>query len=128
MDSKKKAIKSQEALVVKNIESEESLELSENLNTNTNIDKAESKSKIERMYNLENLYEQKSFNCIHLTEKTIQKYSKNKSKNLKSILFKRLPILEWVTSYKCKEYLLPDLMSGITVGVMNIPQVNEYFK
>jgi len=34
-----------------------------------------------------------------------------------------LPCYRWIRSYDWKEYLQPDLMSGITVGVMLVPQV-----
>ena len=35
-----------------------------------------------------------------------------------------LPCSRWIRSYKWKEYLQIDLMAGITVGVMLVPQVN----
>ena len=93
-----------------------------------NDDKINNNSRIESIYNLDNLTQSKHPNCFHLTKNKIQKYSKNKRKRFKYYLFKRLPLLEWTSSYKFKEYLLPDLMSGITVGIMNIPQVNFYFE
>lgn len=41
-------------------------------------------------------------------------------------LFKRVPILSWLPKYKFKEYFLPDLLSGVTIGIMNIPQVKSF--
>ncbi len=38
----------------------------------------------------------------------------------------RIPILNWLPKYKIREYLLPDIISGLTVGVMNIPQGMAY--
>lgn len=34
-----------------------------------------------------------------------------------------LPCYRWIRTYKWREYLQPDLMAGITVGVMLVPQV-----
>lgn len=39
-----------------------------------------------------------------------------------------LPCYRWIRSYNCKDYLQPDLMSGITVGVMVVPQAMSYAK
>ncbi|KAJ6311655.1 hypothetical protein OIU77_013418 [Salix suchowensis] len=36
-----------------------------------------------------------------------------------------LPCCRWIRTYKWREYLQPDLMAGLTVGVMLIPQENE---
>lgn len=35
---------------------------------------------------------------------------------------RRLPILEWLPKYNPRDALLGDLMAGIIVGVMSIPQ------
>ncbi|KAL0349221.1 UNVERIFIED_CONTAM: Sulfate transporter 4.1, chloroplastic [Sesamum angustifolium] len=39
-----------------------------------------------------------------------------------------LPCYRWIRTYKWREYLQPDLMSGITVGVMLVPQSMSYAK
>lgn len=45
----------------------------------------------------------------------------------KSILYKRLPIVQWLfIEYQFKLYLLNDIISGFTVGIMNIPQSMAY--
>lgn len=33
------------------------------------------------------------------------------------------PCSRWMRTYKVNEYLQPDLMAGITVGIMLVPQV-----
>lgn len=38
-----------------------------------------------------------------------------------------LPCTRWIRTYKWREYLQVDLMSGITVGVMLVPQVEIAF-
>jgi hypothetical protein len=45
----------------------------------------------------------------------------------KKILFKRLPILKWLlTEYSIKKYLHHDIVAGMTVGIMNMPQSMGY--
>ncbi|KAL0376971.1 UNVERIFIED_CONTAM: Sulfate transporter 4.1, chloroplastic [Sesamum calycinum] len=39
-----------------------------------------------------------------------------------------LPCYRWIRTYRWREYLQPDLMSGITVGVMLVPQSMSYAK
>ncbi|GAA0148832.1 transporter [Lithospermum erythrorhizon] len=34
-----------------------------------------------------------------------------------------LPCYRWIRTYKLREYLQPDLMAGITVGIMLVPQL-----
>ncbi|PHU18560.1 putative sulfate transporter 4.2 [Capsicum chinense] len=38
------------------------------------------------------------------------------------------PCYRWMSTYKVREYLQPDLMAGITVGVMLVPQSMSYAK
>ncbi|RXN17713.1 prestin-like protein [Labeo rohita] len=45
------------------------------------------------------------------------------SEKAKSVLFGFLPILTWLPSYPVKEYLFGDIVSGISTGVMQLPQV-----
>ncbi|POI33729.1 hypothetical protein CIB84_002520 [Bambusicola thoracicus] len=44
------------------------------------------------------------------------------SKKAKSHLYSFLPILKWLPRYPVKEYLLGDIISGISTGVMQLPQ------
>jgi hypothetical protein len=37
-------------------------------------------------------------------------------------LRRMFPIISVVADYKLRSYLLPDLIAGLTVGIMNIPQ------
>ncbi|XP_075483521.1 sulfate transporter 4.1, chloroplastic-like [Primulina tabacum] len=39
-----------------------------------------------------------------------------------------LPCSRWISTYKWREYLHPDLMAGITVGIMLVPQSMSYAK
>lgn len=35
------------------------------------------------------------------------------------------PFLEWMCLYRCKEWLLGDLLAGISVGIVQVPQGKE---
>ena len=37
------------------------------------------------------------------------------------------PIVHWLPKYKLREWAAGDLVSGVTVGVVNIPQSELYF-
>ncbi|KAL3581502.1 hypothetical protein D5086_015834 [Populus alba] len=39
-----------------------------------------------------------------------------------------LPCCRWIRTYKWREYFQPDLMAGLTVGVMLVPQAMSYAK
>uniref|UniRef100_A0A671QZ63 Prestin-like n=1 Tax=Sinocyclocheilus anshuiensis TaxID=1608454 RepID=A0A671QZ63_9TELE len=48
------------------------------------------------------------------------------SEKAKSVVFGFLPILTWLPSYPLKEYLFGDIVSGISTGVMQLPQGLAY--
>ncbi|XP_047660243.1 prestin [Tachysurus fulvidraco] len=48
------------------------------------------------------------------------------SERAKSILFGFLPILSWLPSYPLKQYVFGDLVSGLSTGVMQLPQGLAY--
>lgn len=39
-----------------------------------------------------------------------------------------LPCIRWIRTYKWREYLQADLMAGVTVGIMLVPQAMSYAK
>ncbi|CAJ0961004.1 unnamed protein product [Ranitomeya imitator] len=47
-------------------------------------------------------------------------------KKAKTQLYSFLPILKWLPRYPVKEYLLGDLISGLSTGVMQLPQGLAY--
>ncbi|XP_063783080.1 prestin [Pseudophryne corroboree] len=48
------------------------------------------------------------------------------AKKAKSQLYSFLPILKWLPRYPVKEYLLGDIISGLSTGVMQLPQGLAY--
>ncbi|XP_015666174.1 prestin [Protobothrops mucrosquamatus] len=48
------------------------------------------------------------------------------SKKAKSVLYSFFPILTWLPHYPVKEYLMGDVVSGISTGVMQLPQGLAY--
>lgn len=40
----------------------------------------------------------------------------------KSLLFRFLPVLRWLPRYPVKDWLLGDITSGFSVGIMHLPQ------
>lgn len=43
-------------------------------------------------------------------------------KKVRNIIYMFLPITKWLPAYKFKEYVLGDLVSGISTGVLQLPQ------
>ncbi|KAG5332922.1 S2611 protein, partial [Acromyrmex charruanus] len=52
-------------------------------------------------------------------------YRRVRSSCKRKLLFKRIPILMWLPNYR-KEYVVSDLVAGITVGLTVIPQAIAY--
>ncbi|KAL6459551.1 hypothetical protein MHYP_G00313100 [Metynnis hypsauchen] len=48
------------------------------------------------------------------------------SERAKSVVLSLFPILSWLPSYPVKEYLLGDIVSGLSTGVMQLPQGLAY--
>ncbi|OCT87704.1 sulfate transporter [Xenopus laevis] len=60
-----------------------------------------------------------------LAEKVMKMCSCSPGK-AKEFLFNFFPVLEWLPSYKLKEYLLGDMMSGLIVAILLVPQSIAY--
>uniref|UniRef100_A0A8D0FYV5 Solute carrier family 26 member 2 n=1 Tax=Strix occidentalis caurina TaxID=311401 RepID=A0A8D0FYV5_STROC len=45
---------------------------------------------------------------------------------IKDYVFSFFPVLQWLPKYKLREYLLGDIMSGVIVGVLLVPQSIAY--
>lgn len=47
-------------------------------------------------------------------------------KSALNMLLTFLPFINTIRTYKVKKYLVSDLIAGLTVGIMHIPQGNKY--
>lgn len=89
-----------------------------------------------RMYRVERpLYDEAFLDAQLLhhrvkSPKTLQKrlaqHFRCSSDRAKSIVLSFLPILTWLPSYPVKEYIFGDVVSGISTGVMQLPQGLAY--
>lgn len=86
-----------------------------------------------KIYNLNRFRSEENVrDCGRRVGNYLQRQCKNYGRSLTrrsyyaKMMRKRLPITEWLPKYKLKHNLLPDVMSGITVGILNIPQGLAY--
>ncbi|XP_010571955.1 PREDICTED: solute carrier family 26 member 6 [Haliaeetus leucocephalus] len=56
--------------------------------------------------------------CLHKTRCSVS--------TAKSLLFRFLPFLRWIPRYPVKDWLLGDIVSGFSVGIMHLPQGLAY--
>uniref|UniRef100_A0A8C9NKB6 Sulfate transporter n=1 Tax=Serinus canaria TaxID=9135 RepID=A0A8C9NKB6_SERCA len=45
---------------------------------------------------------------------------------LKNFLMNFFPVLQWLPKYRCKEYIWGDIMSGLVIGIILVPQAIAY--
>ena len=77
---------------------------------------------VEKLNERYNLNEDFNDAPIRSTWNYIKKYYKPTPAFFKRQLFKRIPFIDWIRSYNIKEWLVPDLFSGLTIGIVHIPQ------
>jgi hypothetical protein len=91
--------------------------------TNTISQQADSKYKrTSQLYNLDKLDEKKSVKKRIKESACKLKKKATKASFYFSLLIERIPILAWLPKYKITKDLGADLISGFTVGIMNLPQ------
>ena len=83
------------------------------------------KSRVSQIYNLDKFEQSQITQCRNSIRKHKQNLidSTRRSECYLNFIYRHFPILEWLPKYQIKSFG-PDLIAGITVGVMNIPQVN----
>jgi hypothetical protein len=75
--------------------------------------------------NLEAAYAYKGLegdNAFKSAGNYIKKYYKPSGDCLLNFLFNRFPFFNWIRTYNVKEDLAKDLVAGLTIGVVHIPQ------
>jgi hypothetical protein len=68
----------------------------------------------------------KSQNVLRSTYKYMKKYYKPSPICLRSYFVRRLPFAQWILKYNFREDLLKDLVAGVTLGIVHIPQNMAY--
>ena len=107
----------------KTIDYKECLE-NESLSINVNINRpAYNRTKFHHKYKSTNFVGFSIF--LFLQDILIKNCSPGKN-CLKKNLINRFPAWKWVRNYNLKEWLLPDILAGITVGIMHIPESMGY--
>uniref|UniRef100_A0A8D2J175 Solute carrier family 26 member 1 n=1 Tax=Varanus komodoensis TaxID=61221 RepID=A0A8D2J175_VARKO len=48
------------------------------------------------------------------------------TKRMKDTLMNFFPVLQWLPKYNCKEYICGDIMSGLVIGIILVPQAIAY--
>uniref|UniRef100_A0A4W3JUD8 STAS domain-containing protein n=1 Tax=Callorhinchus milii TaxID=7868 RepID=A0A4W3JUD8_CALMI len=56
----------------------------------------------------------------------LKKHLECSQSKAKSLLFRFIPILVWIPKYPYKDWLLNDIISGLSVGIMQLPQSMAY--
>ena len=68
----------------------------------------------------------KSDNIFYGTKNYIKKYYKPSPTCMKNFVEDRIPFIKWIRAYKIKESLVKDIIAGLTIGVIQIPQGMAY--
>jgi hypothetical protein len=68
----------------------------------------------------------KSENIFQSTKNYIFKYYKPNKSCMKGFLFNRIPFLKWIRKYNIRDNLAKDIIAGLTIGVIQIPQGMAY--
>lgn len=68
----------------------------------------------------------KSQNVLRSGMKYVRKYYKPSPMCMKNYFYKRLPFFSWILKYNIREDLLKDIIAGLTLGIVHIPQNMAY--
>lgn len=75
------------------------------------------------------LMERKTHVKVNRKEVMLAKLRKSCSctpQKLKTFFMDFFPVLRWLPKYKCKEYIWGDVMSGLVIGIILVPQAIAY--
>ena len=65
-------------------------------------------------------------NCVNFVVGFQDAISDLKHRNWKSCFTSVIPSIHWLKDYNWKECIMPDIISGLTVAIMHIPQGMAY--
>ena len=97
------------------------------------VEELESKVEIQRPIYTETSFENKyaskkykGYEPISEIKKEINSHFGNGKNSLKKQIYNRMPCVKWLKDYRIREYFLADLLAGLIVGIMHIPQGMAY--
>ncbi len=67
-----------------------------------------------------------SQNVVRSAAKYVKKYYKPSKDCFTTFMMKRIPFINWIVNYDIKNALVNDLVGGLTVGVIQVPQAMAY--
>jgi hypothetical protein len=107
--------------------------------TDHELEENEEKPDLEDKVSLERkVYNQKNFSKEHPSNEYVGfdmyetfremflKHLKPSKNCVRKNIENRIPCIKWLRSYRIKEYFIADLLAGLTVGIMHIPQGMAY--
>ncbi|CAF0955390.1 unnamed protein product [Brachionus calyciflorus] len=68
----------------------------------------------------------KSDNVLKSSANYLKKYYKPSPSCAKNYFFKRFPFFDWIRKYDIKQNFVKDLIAGLTIGIVHIPQGMAY--
>ncbi|RNA14181.1 solute carrier family 26 member 6-like [Brachionus plicatilis] len=94
------------------------------LEVDININRpAYNQEKFEQNYNIKAF---QGFSILYFFRGIFLKNCSPEKKYVRNYIVNRIPIIGWLSEYNFREFLVPDLFAGITVGIMHIPQGMGY--
>ncbi|XP_077434848.1 sulfate transporter [Vanacampus margaritifer] len=75
---------------------------------------------------LERVPEEAGESCQTMLSRRFRKHCSCSQQTIKSKVLSFIPILKWLPHYQLKEWLLGDVMSGLIVGILLVPQSIAY--
>lgn len=75
---------------------------------------------------LERLEKETNKNWLSIVSHQLQKHCVCTPKKVKSKILGFIPILKWLPRYRLREWILGDIMSGLIVGILLVPQSIAY--
>uniref|UniRef100_A0A8B9BXR1 Sulfate transporter n=1 Tax=Anser brachyrhynchus TaxID=132585 RepID=A0A8B9BXR1_9AVES len=71
-------------------------------------------------------YQKNEMQETHRKKSKLRKSCSYSPRKLKNFVMDFLPVLRWLPKYQCKEYIWGDVMSGLVIGIILVPQAIAY--
>uniref|UniRef100_UPI00358FE3A5 sulfate transporter-like n=1 Tax=Myxine glutinosa TaxID=7769 RepID=UPI00358FE3A5 len=71
-------------------------------------------------------HDQPQVTFLERAKTTAEKHLTCSPSCFKKVIFDTFPVLQWLPKYKFREYIIGDIMSGLVVGIISVPQSIAY--